>query len=237
MSRGHGAMELYILAALTHRNEMTAAMLAGAHPSVMHELPSRSLRSSLNRALRNLQASGRIVRLNRDGIDGWSLCDSAGDRLRTGYHEAAHAVVAVMLGVGVKHATIKPGPDTAGHVLHDPVQYDWLAGIISFAGKYGESLLLADDPRHPWHVSVRVRNHGASADHKNVRRSVIRHIGHPTGDGRYDFDRREYRAHRRRLEKEAKQLVLEYRDAIKRVAEALIDRETLTGAEIYALVW
>ena len=243
MTRGHGELERFVLAALTHSNELTAAALAALrvqqHPNhfVRHELPSRSLRSSLNRAIRNLQKSGRIVRIERDGIVGWSICDVPGDRLRTAYHEAAHAVVARSLGIHVKSATIRPGPGRAGHVLHKGTDDDRLAAIISLAGKYGEWFLLDGDPRHPWYVSSQVRNYGAGSGHKNVRRRVIRRVGYPTSSGDILYDRREARAFRRRLENEAKQLVIEYRDAIKRVAEALIDRETLTADAVDGLIW
>lgn len=39
------------------------------------------------------------------------------DRVRVAYHEAGHAVAAVVLGMDVEHATIVPAGDTLGHVI------------------------------------------------------------------------------------------------------------------------
>jgi hypothetical protein len=237
MSRGHGEMELYVLAALTHRNEMTAAALAAGHPSVGHHLPSRALRSSLNRALRNLRKQGQIIRFERDGLVGFSICETPGERLRTAYHEAGHAIVGRLAGLNVVSATIKPKSNTAGHVMFEKhAENPVVDGVVDLAGKYAEELLLNGDPRHPWQVPVGHRKRGASSDHKNVRDRIIRHVGRPLGDGRYLVRKSDARAFRRKLESEAKTLVLEYRDAISRVAEALIVHETLTSAEIDALL-
>lgn len=78
----------------------------------------RSVRNSLARALRQLEAAGTI---RRDNIDQqWSLTEKPGpdpERITTSYHEAGHAVIGLQRDLPIGFAVMgAPGDKKAGYV-------------------------------------------------------------------------------------------------------------------------
>ena len=127
MSRGPGKMQQFILDALRTNSAPTSAgdlrfdyeaeldTCEGLSPQ-----QRRSVRMSMDRALRKLKAAGHI---KRDGCGNWypaknwTARDAAArERSRTAYHEAGHAVIGLALKLPVAFATIKPRASSAGHV-------------------------------------------------------------------------------------------------------------------------
>jgi len=84
---------------------------------------SRSFRSSLNRALRNLETSGKIQRADIDvegvKVRAFRLPDWPKRRREIAFHEAGHAVIAEKLRYRVDFVTIKPHGRNLGHVRHN----------------------------------------------------------------------------------------------------------------------
>ena len=252
MSHGHGKMERYVLAVLSEHSECGVQKMLALHPEAAKR-SWRSLQSSLNRALRNLQAEKQIFRVEYNpGDKGWREYGGCGfsfsgqDRKATAYHEAGHAVIARSLGVGVKLATIKPSKDSAGCVFlkyHDALKNEKSnlekGIIIDFAGPLAELELYTDkhNPRHPDRFVPRKEiARGAHADRKQIRTAVPRIVAQRANDGNlyaFGFDIRPMRA---KLKREAMRLVREHKSAIERVARALIERETLTGADVALLI-
>jgi hypothetical protein len=84
----------------------------------------------------------------------------------TAYHEAAHAVVALRLGLKFRHVTIKPGSDCLGHLMCSRLpkwfnpeinkgdRVRMLAErhiIVDFAGQIAETRFLGSNPRFGMH--------------------------------------------------------------------------------------
>jgi hypothetical protein len=236
-------MELYVLATLTQRQVCSTALLAGVHPDAQQALPSRSLRSSLARALRKLEAAGRIESIRRDGCTGWRLKEFiSGDRMRVAYHEAGHAVIAKVLSVPVKYATIKPRKGESGHVMLKTSFFKDMSkdahkrsALVSLAGRFAETDLF--DCSHIVYDMEKLRRYGASVDRKHVRSAVTKIVGSPSEDGRLLWVfRPDRRAMRARLEREAKRLVREHAATIESVAKRLIEQETLSSAQLDEII-
>jgi hypothetical protein len=135
------------------------------------------------------------------------------------YHEAGHAVIALRLGYEVKWVTIKPRRRSLGRaeIQHGSPSPDDIR--IDLAGPLAEALV---NPT-PFHEKIQL---GSRGDWRNTGRSVrefvaLEFIGDQEGDILID-----------ELLQETKALVRRDREAISRVAEALLTRKTLTGAEI-----
>lgn len=142
---------------------------------------------------------------------------------RVAFHEAGHAVVALMLGLEVELVSIVPEPGvnrmTEGHCrLALSEAWKRLAVVCLASGEAerpvgGDGAIPEDDLEHAvWYL-------------KHVRSPrVLNPPGLPRRFGR--------RAWLIRLRKEAAQLVATHRGPIERVAEALLEKRTLTSAEL-----
>lgn len=154
------------------------------------------------------------------------------------YHEAGHAVVAKCLGVAVRRATIIPEDGSAGHVLHTRMSRK-MSEAIEFADRFSLSRLQAEkrvmvslagelaqrrfDPNsvHP--------DHGAG-DREHIAHILERYAGCDS-DGVIDM-----RKHYALLEEWTDQLLAQKWYLVQAVADALVERRTLSKQEIYDVI-
>jgi ATP-dependent Zn protease len=139
----------------------------------------------------------------------------------TAYHEAGHAVIAYRLGYGTKKVTIVPNRGTRGSWAGTTLPDNWSVDAIKIdmAGALGEDLV---NPV-PFNEHIQL---GAGHDWRNTRRSVREMVGfgfisYQDRDGLVD-----------ELMHDTRALVQRDKEAIARVAEALLERKTLTGDDI-----
>jgi ATP-dependent Zn protease len=129
------------------------------------------------------------------------------------YHEAGHAVIGLMLGCEVRMATIRPRYSSLGSVDVQPGGSVETAQIkVDLAGPLAERLV---SPLSFFDLI----NRGSRTDWLSAWKAARR-------DEDVILD----------LIRETKALVQQYRDAIVRVATALLERETLTGDDIKSLI-
>jgi ATP-dependent Zn protease len=132
-------------------------------------------------------------------------------RQRIAYHEAGHAVVVLRLGYKLKDVTIKPNGRAEGMT-----NYEKRGGLVSdgikiiLAGSLAESL---------FDGKVSLKTDGSGNDWRAIRK------WYP------EFCARDVRE----IGEETKLLVQRHREAIARVARALLERETLTGDDVKRL--
>jgi ATP-dependent Zn protease len=140
----------------------------------------------------------------------------------TAHHEAGHAVAAIVRGVRVKHATIAPSGNRAGHIRllgRVPTQTGAMhdRGMIALAGEAAQRRF---SPR-----SVR-RHHGGS-DREAVRRFALDASGSAkVAQCLVDL-----------WQAQADDLVQARWATIQRIAAALLERQTIDGAELRRLVF
>jgi ATP-dependent Zn protease len=151
---------------------------------------------------------------------------------RIAVHEAGHAVIGRALGIPVRQVTILENEDARGHAeISDPIA-TWQRGdgpraklansfvVMLFAGGEAERVLL----RGP-----------SELDGNDCQRATacLAEAGAVPGAsfvGDEHFDR-----HEANLRRRATSLVQQHRSRIERLAEALVERETLTSLEVDAL--
>ncbi|MGI8684873.1 MAG: AAA family ATPase [Acidimicrobiales bacterium] len=174
------------------------------------------------------------------------------ERRVTAYHEAGHALVALSLDrAATPHrVTILPRGGTAGHCIllddHDvvlPSRSQMLARMAVSMGGWAAEMLVFDEPAA-----------GSSADLKRVRQmaeqmvcelGMSEELGPMTASDERGYDGRrpplsdEATAAIRRLVDQAtvqaRTTLTAQRKVLDRIAEALLERETLTRAELEAL--
>jgi ATP-dependent Zn protease len=142
------------------------------------------------------------------------------------YHEAGHAVIALVLGYKVGKVTIKPKPFTLGNVEMEVgeassdrcVDRDAADIKIDLAGSLAERLV----NHSPLNELI---EQGSRGDWLSVRRTA-----------RQLNTQREAEILIVMLALETAALVQQHKEAIGRVAAALLERETLTGDDIKSLV-
>ncbi len=140
----------------------------------------------------------------------------------TAHHEAGHAVAAMVRNVQVKYATIAPSGDSVGYIRllgRVPTQVGAMhnRGLIALAGEAAQRRF---SPR-----SVR-RHHGGS-DREAVRRFALDASGSAkVAQCLVDL-----------WQAQADDLVQTRWAAIQRIAAALLERQTLDGAELRRLVF
>src|SRR5262249_14910591 len=134
MSRGPGKMQTSIMDALRESSvPMSTAELRDAYALEIWDYDSdpdfkvwntperkRSVRMSMGRALRQLEAVGLI---KRNGLGNWYPAkdwtgrdNAERERLAIAYHEAGHAVIGLALNLPVAFVTIKLRGRSGGHV-------------------------------------------------------------------------------------------------------------------------
>ena len=142
------------------------------------------------------------------------------------YHEAGHVVVGLKLGFEVREVTIKPKSRTLGNVQAQVgeassnrcVDRDAADIKLCLAGPLAEQLVSPD----PFNVLIA---NGSGRDWRSARRTA-----------RQLNTRGEAEVLIVMLALETAALVQQHRDAIGRVATALLEHETLTGDDINSLV-
>jgi hypothetical protein len=149
-------------------------------------------------------------------------------RRATAYHEAGHAVIAVLCGIGVQHVTIKPSGTLWGHVqrsggwsrieVGDVTREECVRyGMFYLAGSIAEVRFAG------WRTNWRV-----PGDYENMSRMAFKFCG--TIEGAAELIAYLEAGVRRIIETTAIQ------NQIERVAAALLDRETLTGDELQQII-
>jgi ATP-dependent Zn protease len=139
----------------------------------------------------------------------------------TAYHEAGHAVIALRLGYEVKKVKINPIRKSGRATIPSKRSPDDIK--IYLAGPLAEALV---NPT-PFNEKIQL---GARFDWRDVRRSVREFVALGFIDGREKDILIEELFH------ETKALVHRDRKAIAAVAEALLERNTLTGDDIARIV-
>jgi len=140
----------------------------------------------------------------------------------TAYHEAGHAVAAIVRGVRVKHATIAPGENSAGHIRllgRVPKQIGAMhnRGMIALAGEAAQRRF---SPRS-------VRQHHGGSDRDAVRRFALDASGSAeVAQCLVDL-----------WQAQANDLVQARWAVIQRVAAALLEKQMVGGAELQRLVF
>lgn len=123
-------------------------------------------------------------------------------------HEAGHATVACLLGGVVSFVSVEPEAGSHGRAVHGPMSLTDEA-VVTMSGGVAQMLLSASTARMPHNYSDQQHALGLAGGDHNVCM---------------------------KWHTEAKRLVLEHQDAIERVASALLQRGTLSGREVVALV-
>jgi hypothetical protein len=212
----------------------------------------RSVRMSVGRALRQLEAAGQIKR--NDGGDwyparDWIARDNAErERLRTAYHEAGHAVIGLALRLPVAFVTIK-GDKRAPHVSYTPVHYG--LGQVYARGSYRKPIAdicehdafgnVASKRNDDWHADIVVDIAGGMAEGKFLADGTDWRELWSGGDKRCAaYSRSKLGQQARSLEEyaaECKTLVERHWLMIEAVAARLVTEETLSGNDVYAICW
>ncbi len=135
----------------------------------------------------------------------------------TAYHEAGHAVAAFFARVPFKHVTIKPDGDMNGHVRYvRPRRLTWAGqharGMVALAGETAQCRF---EPRS-------ARGHHGASDRATVAMLALDVGGGPAV----------VNALIGLWQAQADELVEGRWDCIERVAATLLERETLTAAEV-----
>lgn len=151
------------------------------------------------------------------------MCGEALD-VRLAYHEAGHAVIGFVLGYDVGKATICKqsllGSVEVSSKRYSSAEDDFDDSddiCIDLAGPLAEQLV----SRIPFEELI---CHGACGDWQSARKTAGR-INRQYADRLIDM-----------LMEETRALVEHYKEAIARVAAALLEHETLTGDEIKRLL-
>jgi hypothetical protein len=152
-------------------------------------------------------------------------------RWATAYHEAGHAVIATLLGVPVRIATIEPRWGYDGLVRHDPVLSARNAELIAD----GRSRLRAER-------LILIALAGSEAQRRYRPSSVRRHHGQRDAEKALDLamrvcgSERSVQAYLDWLSVVAADTVALRWPAIERVAQALYERGSLAKDEVLRLV-
>jgi hypothetical protein len=268
MSRGLGKIQTLILDALRIRTTPTsAADLRERHLWEIWDPDSdpefevwntaerrRSLRMSMGRALRQLEAAGQI---KRDG-DGnwypsgdWTGRDNAErERASTAYHEAGHAVVGLALKMPIAFVTIKPNGTNLGHVSQAPKHYS--VGEVYARGSYRKPIADASNQDafgNPvaerdtdWHADAVMCIAGGMAQTEFLKDgSTWRELEGTRGDRRsVAFARGKLGDKARSIEEyeaECEKLIKQHWPLIEAVAAKLLKEETLSGTDVYGICW
>jgi hypothetical protein len=151
----------------------------------------------------------------------------------TAYHEAGHAAMRLELGRRLAHVTIKPDDESLGHILKLPTkldvewfdQHDWR--IRRWAETEIMTLLAGGESER--RLTGRRNNPGARFDERQASEVAMRSEGE--GDRAH--------AYLRWLRFKVADWVVSplLWQPIEAIAAALIDKETMTGAEVRDLFW
>jgi ATP-dependent Zn protease len=141
------------------------------------------------------------------------------------YHEAGHAVVAYRLGIEVEHVTIVPDHDSRGHFVH--------ADLFCAPG--------CGSDRANLERAIKISLAGPLAQARLLRRLDRRRGGRQdydcaSGLARYLAGSAGEREFLRYQERRTHALVDHFWNEIELVAQALIERDQLSGAEVKDII-
>jgi hypothetical protein len=141
-------------------------------------------------------------------------------RLASAYHEAGHAVASLALGFPFQQVTIVEDEESNGGILHPlyQFQFDMTHRANRSAVRDYLVTVLAGHIAEVRYTCSR-NDAGASADDERVD-SIL-----------WDIYGERSERHRRDLEQRARSLVGQRWSSIQVLAQALLDRHTLTGSE------
>jgi hypothetical protein len=218
----------------------------------------RSIRMSMGRALRQLEAAGEIKR-NREGewypCKDWTARDvAARQRSATAYHEAGHAVIGLALNLPIAFVTIKPRAHSGGHVSQAPVHHK--VGRVYARGLYlkpGADKPIADKSGQDafgnpvskrnvnWHSDAVMSIAGGMAEAEFMKNdSSWRELASPGDKRAIAFARRKLgdKAHSiEEYEAQCQRLIKQHWPLIEAVAAKLLTEETLSGNDVYDICW
>ena len=211
----------------------------------------RSIRMSIGRALRQLEAGGQIER-NKAGewypAKDWAARDNfERERSAVAYHEAGHAVVGLALKLPIAFVTIKP---PTGYVNQAPIHHS--VGVVYARGSY-DSPPIADaskqdafgnpvaERNHDWHADIVMTIAGGMAEAEFVKDGNPWRELASSGDMRcIAFARRNLGDKARSVaeyEAECAKLIKQHWPIIEAVAANLLREETLSGQDVYDICW
>ena len=269
MSRGPGKMQTSIMESLRASTvPMSTADLREDYKLEIWEPDSdpdfevwntparrRSVRMSMGRALRQLEAAGQIKR-NEAGdwypSKEWAARDNAKrERSCTAYHEAGHAVVGLALKMPIAFVTIKPKKTgSLGHISQAPVRHS--VGEVYARGSYRKPIAdmskqdafgnPVSERNDDWHADVVMSIAGGVAEAQFMKDGRSwRELEGTGGDRRaVAFARRKLGDKARSVEEyeaECEKLVKQHWPMIEAVAAKLLKEETLSGDDVYAICW
>jgi hypothetical protein len=154
------------------------------------------------------------------------------------YHEAGHAVVAFFLAVPLRRATIVADAKTLGHVTSaaipratsDDIEYGDRFTPGRLRAEKNAMILMAGELAQRRFNPRSVRSYHANHDRLGIDHLLQRY-------GAYLPDRSiDYRPHYTMLRLWTEELLRREWPAVESVAKALIDRRTLSGIEIRAVI-
>jgi hypothetical protein len=266
MSRGLGKLQQFILSEL----QMSAKPVSAAElrRSYLFEIwdpdtgprdfeiwdtaaRRRSVRMSVDRALRQLTAAGHI---KRDESGEWyptkdwtARDDAAREHSETAYHEAGHAVIGLALRLPIAFATIKPRGHSLGHVSRAPVHHG--VGTVYARGSYDVVHLPEVDAfgnataqsSRDYHADIVMTIAGGMAQAEHMKDgSAWREHASPGDMRSIGYGRRKLGNAARSIEDyatECSALVKQHWSKIEAVAAKLLKEETLSGSDLYDVCW
>jgi hypothetical protein len=205
----------------------------------------RSVRMSMGRALRQLEAAEEIKR-NKAGewhpAKGWVARE---ERLAIAYHEAGHAVIGLALKMPIAFVTIKRRAYSSGHVSQAPVHHS--IGAVYARGSYSKPI--ADMSKqdafgnpvskhnNDWHADIVMSIAGGMAEAEFVRDGrTWRELASGGDMSSIVFARRKLGDKARsvaKYEAECEKLIKQHWPMIEAVTAKLLKEETLGGDDIY----
>ncbi len=221
--------------------------------------PERSIRHSMARALRSLEADKKVMRYDVYGVTYWSLPIQRGkpkyspERMATAYHEAGHAVIGLAKQLPITIATIHARGRLSGYVtgLTDRIA----VGVVEkYDPRTGQYAVLGGSRAHDaFGHPIRERVVGEAEHHGEVcmciaggMAQMIHESGNPMKwrDHASPADVAIARNHRRKLGDKAKSWEAYEQETltmlrtplvwkmVEAVATALLKREILSGYDL-----
>ena len=268
MSRGPGKIQTLIMDALRlSRVPMSAADLRegceldiwdlegdGDFEAWMTTARRRSIRMSMGRSLRQLEAGGQTKR-DKGGnwypSKDWTARDTyERQRAGTAYHEAGHAVVGLALKMPIAFVTIKPKASYLGHVSQAPIHHS--LGEVYARGSYRKPIADASkqdafgnpvsERSDDWHADAVMCIAGGMAQTEFLKDGrTWRELAGTSGDRRaVALARRKLGDRARSIEEyeaECEKLIKQHWPLIEAVAAKLLKEETLSGNDVYDICW
>ncbi len=164
----------------------------------------------------------------------------------TAFHEAGHAVAAAILGLGTAEVSVRPHGDASGHHTLTDDAVDRLLSAqrvlawMEIPGRDACPFETEEEAADALRQHVKLLQAGEEAQRRAVPTSYRHHhVAHGDHDRIIDLALLLTGGNAEAVEgldaetrSETRRLLDEHWPAVERVAEALLDRETLTGADV-----